>query len=79
MLPQQRSQSMERILRERIAVFRELCRRASPRQIQIALYVMRLQFVRQQAPDAAVDADIKRVQDAIASDRLDEIKLPTLH
>ena len=72
-------QYTEQLLRERIALFRELCRRASPRQIQIALYLVRLHFCREQAPSAFLDADIESVQNAIDSGRWNELELPSLH
>jgi hypothetical protein len=59
--------------------FLQLSRRASPLQIRIALYLMRLLFERQQAPSARVDAEIARVWRAIDSGRLQDIDVPHLH
>ena len=59
--------------------FLQLSRRASPLQIRIALYLMRLLFERQQAPGPAVDAEIARVWRAIENGRLHDIDLPGLH
>ena len=59
--------------------FLQLSRRASPIQIRIALYLMRLLFERRQAPSASVDAELKRVWSAIDSGRLQDIHLPGLH
>ena len=69
---------LKKSLRE-FALFQELFQRASPRQIQIALYVMRLHFEQQQAPSARVDADIQSVQKAIDTGCVDEFVLPSLH
>jgi hypothetical protein len=59
--------------------FLQLSRRASPLQIRIALYLMRLLFERRQAPSASVDAELKRVWSAIDSGRLQDIHPPGLH
>jgi len=59
--------------------FLQLSRRASPLQIRIALYLMRLLFERQQAPSGAVDAEITRVWSAIENGRLHDIHVPGLH
>jgi len=58
--------------------FLELSRRASPLQIRIALYLVRLLFERQQAPSPHVDAEIARVWQAIENGRLHDIDLPEL-
>ena len=62
-----------------IQELRELSGRASPFQIQIALYLMRLLFERQQAPSPGIDAEIRRVWSAIDSGRLQDIHVPSLH
>jgi hypothetical protein len=59
--------------------FLRLSRRASPFQIQIALYLIRLLFERQQAPGEHVDAELNRVLRAIDDGRLHDINLPRLH
>jgi len=59
--------------------FLQLSRRASPLQIRIALYLIRLLFERQQAPSRAVDAEISRVWSAIENGRLHDIHVPGLH
>jgi len=59
--------------------FLRLSRRASPLQIRIALYLMRLTFVRQQAPSPFVDAEIKRVWRAVEYGEWHAIDLPSLH
>jgi hypothetical protein len=59
--------------------FLQLSRRASPFQINIALYLVRLLFERQQAPSPCVDAEIERVWKAIDSGRLHDIHPPGVH
>ncbi len=66
-------------LAEAIHEFLQLSRRASPQQIEVALYLMRLTFERKNAPSPCVDAEIERVWRAIDSGQLHDIHLPSLH
>jgi hypothetical protein len=75
----QPTQGTRQALRERLLLFVELCRRASPQQIRIALYLMRLHLERQQAPSASVDAEIARIQNAIDTGRVEGLTVPSLH